>query len=381
QSTGTWTKVGYETTDIQRKYGAKIEEIDRENRTVKLSFPLEDFSLDKGGISNILSVVAGNLFGLKELENVRLLDVDFPKEFVRQFNGPSFGISGVRKLIGTKDRPHLGTIVKPKIGLSPDSFADVCYEAAMGGVDFIKDDETLANQVFCPIEERISKVVEKLDQVKEETGRTILYSPNVTSDDILETAQIAVDNGASALMIDVLTAGFPSLRTLNENFDLPIHVHRTMHAAITKNPKHGIAMLVFSRLVRLAGGDQLHVGCPFGKMEGSAKAIKENYDALRSGWFGLKTVFPVCSGGVHPLLVEGNLEASGTDIVIQAGGGIHGHPLGTRKGATAMRQAIDAFMEGVSTEEYADDHEELRLAIEKWRKDEGLSGYRKMARF
>ncbi len=379
QSTGTWTEVGYETSDIQKKYGAKIEDIDKENNIVKLSFPLDDFSLDKGGISNILSVVAGNLFGLKELENVRLLDVDFPKEFVKQFKGPSFGISGVRKLVGSKDRPHLGTIVKPKIGLDPSSFADVAYEAAMGGVDFIKDDETLANQVFCPIEERISKVAEKLDQVKEETSRNILYSPNVTSDDILETAQIAVDNGATALMIDVLTAGFPALRALNENFDLPIHVHRTMHAAITKNPRHGIAMLVFSRLVRLAGGDQLHVGCAFGKMGGSAKAIDENYDALRSEWFGLKTVFPVCSGGVHPLYVGGNLRASGTDIIIQAGGGIHGHPLGTRKGAVAMRQAIDAFMEGVSDVEYAEDHEELRLAIEKWGEDEGLMGYRKMA--
>ena len=75
----------------------------------------------------------------------------------------------------------------------------------------------------------------------------------------------------------------------------------------------------------------------------------------------------------------GNLRASGTDIIIQAGGGIHGHPLGTRKGATAMRQAIDAFMEGVSDVEYAEDHEELRLAIEKWGEDEGLMGYRKMA--
>ena len=378
QSTGTWTQVGYETTDVQKKYGAKIEDIDKESKIVKLSFPIEDFSIDKGGISNILSVIAGNLFGLKEIQNVRLLDVEFPKEFVQQFRGPNFGIKGVRKLVGTTNRPHLGTIVKPKIGLDPKSFANVCYEAGMGGVDFIKDDETLANQVFCPIEERITRVAETLDRVKQETGRPVLYSPNVTSDDILETAQIAVDNGATALMIDVLTAGFPALRALNENFNLPIHVHRTMHGAITKNPRHGITMLVFSKLVRLSGGDQLHVGCPLGKMEGSEKAIKCNQDALRNDWYGLKTTFPVCSGGVHPLLVGGNLEASGTDIIVQAGGGIHGHPLGTRKGATAMRQAIDAHMEGMTAEEYAKDHEELRMALEKWGTDEGISRYKKM---
>lgn len=379
QSTGTWTYVGYETRGIQQKYGAKVEEIDEENRIVEILFPMEDFSIEKGGISNILSIVAGNLFGLKELENVRLLDVRFPREFVKKFRGPNFGIPGIRKIVGTKDRPHLGTIVKPKIGLDPKSFAAVCYEAAMGGVDFIKDDETLANQVFCPIEERITSVVEKLDLVREERGKRVLYSPNVTSDNIMETAQLAIDNGANALMIDVITAGFPALRALNENFKLPIHVHRTMHAAFTKNPKHGIAMLVLSKLVRLAGGDQLHVGCPFGKMEGSARAIKENHDALRNEWHGLKPVFPVCSGGVHPLLVEGNLKVSGKDIVIQAGGGIHGHPLGTRGGAMAMRQAIDAFMEGIAIGRYAEEHKELKMALEKWRKDEGLLRYKRMS--
>jgi len=52
--------------------------------------------------------------------------------------------------------------------------------------------------------------------------------------------------------------------------------------------------------------------------------------------------------------------------VLQAGGGIHGHPDGTEAGARAMRQAVDAFMEGVSAEEYAKDHYELKRALEKW---------------
>jgi ribulose-bisphosphate carboxylase large chain len=208
--------------------------------------------------------------------------------------------------------------------------------------------------------------MEMLDRAKEETGKNCLYAVNVTSEEIIDTAQLATDNGANCLMIDVITNGFPALRAL-KTFSLPIHVHRTMHAVITRNKKHGISMLVLSRLVRLGGGDQLHVGCAKGKMEKDAEVLK-NYKALRGEWFGLRASFPVCSGGIHPALVESNLKALGTDVVIQAGGGIHGHPLGTTAGAKAMMQAVDAFMPGVSAIEYTRDHKELRLALEKWTK-------------
>ncbi len=366
QSTGTWTEVSTADREIHKKYGARVIESDIETGRVEISFPVVDFSLDIGGISNILSVVAGNLFGLREVKAVRLLDVEFPEEILDKFKGPRFGIQGVRKILNTQKsgRPHIGTIIKPKIGLPPEKFAEVAYEAACGGVDFIKDDETLVNQSFCPLEERVSKTMEALDRAKEETSQPCLYAPNVTSDNIIDSAQLAVDNGAKALMIDFLTAGFSALVTLRENFKLPIHVHRTMHGAITRNKNHGISMLVFSKLVRMAGGDQLHAGCAMGKME--KEGIKENYNALREPWGNLKPVFPVCSGGVHPGYIEGNVSAGGKDIIIQAGGGIHGHPLGTRAGARAMRQAVDAVMKGIPLKEYAEEHKELKLALEKW---------------
>jgi ribulose-bisphosphate carboxylase large chain len=64
--------------------------------------------------------------------------------------------------------------------------------------------------------------------------------------------------------------------------------------------------------------------------------------------------------------VHRELEVLGNDIVLQAGGGIHGHPDGTAAGARAMRQAVDAWMEGMTLEEYAADHSELERALKKW---------------
>ena len=81
----------------------------------------------------------------------------------------------------------------------------------------------------------------------------------------------------------------------------------------------------------------------------------------------LKTVLPVASGGLASTLVPALLETFGNDVVIQAGGGIHGHPDGTTAGAKAMRQAVDAVLKEVTLEEYAKTHKELKAALEQWK--------------
>ena len=371
ESIGTWTTVGTTRENVKRLAGRVFDYQEGNEGIVRIAYPLELFDIDSG-IPNFLSIVAGNLFGLASLRSVKLLDVELPKEYLRGFSGPRFGIEGIRQILGTlKDRrPHVGTIIKPKVGLDPKQTAEVAYQAAVGGVDLIKDDETLTNQSFCPLEERVSRVMEKLDRAVEETGRKILYAVNVSAyhEKMLRLAQTAISNGANCLMIDFLTAGFSGLQALSgeDSFNVPIHVHRTMHGVFDRNPKHGIAMIVLAKLVRLAGGDQLHTGTAAGKMEDAGKAVKDVNSFLRSEWDGLKTVLPVASGGIHPGIVPDNVQALGKDILIQAGGGIHGHPQGTRAGAKAMRQAIDALMNNTTLEAYAKTHKELASALDKW---------------
>ncbi|MEM2927197.1 MAG: RuBisCO large subunit C-terminal-like domain-containing protein, partial [Candidatus Bathyarchaeia archaeon] len=219
ESIGTWTPLRTPQEWIRKDLAAKVFRWRGKRRgLVWVAFPLDLFDLETGGIPNILSIVAGNLFGLGALKNVRLLDLEFPRELRKAFPGPRFGIEGIRSLLGTLQdrRPHLGTIIKPKVGLGPLETAKVAYEAALGGVDFIKDDETLVNQAFCRLEARVAKVMEALDKAKSETGRRVLYALNVTSSPlrILELAERAKQNGANMLMVDVLTAGFSAVQAL-----------------------------------------------------------------------------------------------------------------------------------------------------------------------
>lgn len=368
QSTGTWTGITTLGQDVFDKYGAKVFSIERDR--VRLGFPNDDFSIDIGGVPQILSVIAGNLFGLESIHKIRLEDVFFPKEIQSMFKGPKFGIEGLRKSLGRPDKPLVGTIVKPKIGLSPKEMADYVYEAGKGGLTNSKDDETLVNQKFCPIEDRTVAIAEATDRLKSE-GHQMMHAINVSTggDKILELAERIQSLGATELMVDVITCGFSAVQALAEDpsIKVPIHVHRTMHGAITRDPLHGIAMLPMVKLVRMCGGDALHIGTlGVGKMSGDPQGDMDNLHACTDKNEPYKPVMPVCSGGVYPGIIHRIVEESGFDVQIQAGGGVAGHPGGIRKGAMGMSQAVDAAYLGVKPQEYAKTHEELKVALDKW---------------
>ncbi|MEE8167594.1 MAG: type III ribulose-bisphosphate carboxylase [Candidatus Hydrothermarchaeales archaeon] len=363
-SIGTWTELTTTTPYVEELH-AKVFSI--QGNQVKIAYPAELF--ETGSIPNLLSSVAGNVFGLAALQNLRLEDITLPEKLLASFKGPKYGISGIRGLLGVRDRPLVGTIIKPKLGLKTEDHARVAYEAWLGGCDVVKDDENLGDQAFNPFSRRLIETLKARDKAETKTGERKVYMVNITatSDEMVKRAQEVVDHGGEYAMVDVLTCGFSSLQSLrDQDFELVYHAHRAGHAAFTKNPKHGIAMRVISKLVRIIGLDQLHVGTGVGKMFESKEEVLQNCDALRGDMPGMKPVLPVASGGLYPGLVPQLREIFGRDFVIQSGGGVHGHPKGTVAGAKALRQAVEAALEDIPLTEYAEAHDELRLALEKW---------------
>jgi len=363
-SVGTWT----ELTTIKpyvEKLAARVFSINGNN--IRVAYSIELF--EQGNMPNILSSVAGNVFGLRALKNLRLNNIHLPKELVQSFKGPKYGVDGIRKLLNVTDRPLVGTIIKPKLGLKTKDHAKVAYDAWVGGCDVVKDDENLSSQRFNPFDERVVATIEMRDRAEEETGEKKVYMVNVTAEtkEMLKRTQFVQDHGGRYLMIDILTCGFSALQTIREqDFGLVIHAHRAGHAAFTKNQKHGISMRVIAKVARIIGVDQLHVGTVVGKMSETKEDVSENCEAITTELDGLKKVLPVASGGLYPGLVPALMKFFGKDFVIQAGGGIHGHAKGTVSGAKAMRQAVDATLHGLSLKEYAKAHKELQEALNIW---------------
>ena len=381
-SIGTWTEVATMSKELAQRLKPSVFHIDQDKKIIKIAYTEELF--EAGNIPQILSAIAGNIFGMKVIENLRLLDIDFPKSILNSYKGPNFGIDGIRKLLGVKNRPLLGTIVKPKVGLDEEQHAQVCGQAWLGGLDIVKDDENLTNMKFNQFKLRVSKTLKVRDKIENETGEKKIYMPNITAklSDMMSRADHVLEQGGEYVMLDIVTVGFSALQEIRdylEERNLVIHAHRAMHAALTRNPHHGLTMLVLAKLMRLIGMDQLHTGTIVGKMEGDRAEVQEinenitsqqitgnNITILDQDWGVIKPILPVASGGLSPLHIPELIRLLGKDMVFQFGGGCHGHPDGTLAGAKAIRQAVEASLNGISLKDYSSKNLELRRALDKW---------------
>ncbi len=375
-SNGTWTAL--KIPEHIRALSAKVYEIN--DNYVKIAYPNDLF--EEGNMPQILSSIAGNIFGMKALDGLRLVDVKWPKNLINSFKGPQYGIKGIRDLLNVKRRPITATVPKPKVGYYAEEHAQHGYEIWTGGVDLLKDDENLSNQRFNRFEKRLDLSMKMRDKAENETGERKSYLINITAevDEMKRRAKLVKDFNNEYVMIDILTIGWAAVQTIREECEklgLVIHAHRAFHAAFDRNPNHGMSMKVLAEIARIQGVDQLHIG-GLGKLAGDKKEVYNNYikialnsneaddEVLEQNWYGMQNCLSVCSGGVHPGIIHRLMELLSTDIAVQVGGGVLGHPGGTKSGAKALRQAINAYMENVSVKEYAKNHIELEQALELW---------------
>jgi ribulose-bisphosphate carboxylase large chain len=380
-SIGTWTDIATMNPTIAAKLRPTVYDINRQKKIVKIAYPQELF--EPGNMSQILSSIAGNIFGMKALNNLRLIDINFPKGILKSFKGPRFGIKGIKKLTKIKNRPILGTIVKPKVGLNEKEHAQVAYHAWVGGLDIVKDDENLSSMLFNNFDIRIKETLKQKRKAEKETGEKKIYMPNITAEtlEMIRRANLVKQNGGEYIMIDILTCGWAGLQTIrNLDLGLVIHAHRAGHAALTRNRLHGISMLTIAKIARLIGCDQLHIGTVVGKMDGNFDEVYEIEEeieqsfitknkkthTLEQKWQNIKPTFAVASGGLHPGHLPKLIKLLGKNIVAQFGGGCHGHPDGTLAGARAIRQACEATIKNIPLRTYAKKHYELLRAIEKF---------------
>lgn len=368
-SVGTWTDVATEQKTIWERLHAKVTAIDEHSGRITIAFPLELF--EPGNIPQLLSSIAGNIFGLKEVTGLKLLDIDFPEPYVRSFPGPALGIEGIRDLTGIYNKPLLGSIIKPKIGLTAEEHAEAAMDVWSGGINLVKDDENLTSMTFNTFTDRVNEVTKRMKENGYLTyGQARIHAFNITAqyEEMFTRATYVRDAQANCIMVDVLTAGYSSVQGIrNRNFGMMIHAHRAMHAAFTRSAQYGISMLVLAKLSRLAGVDSLHTGTVVGKMDGGIEEVVAINNFLRRDWYGLKTVLPTASGGLHPGHVPDLVRILGNNMLLNFGGGIHGHPDGSAAGARAVSQALEATLHGIPIRQ-ATDKPELAKALKKWDK-------------
>ncbi|GAA1550797.1 ribulose-bisphosphate carboxylase large subunit family protein [Kribbella sancticallisti] len=366
QSTGTFVAVARETAELRDRFAARVLDIEelpptgtadlpgairpagapRRSARVRIAFGLENFG---PSLPNLLAAVAGNLFELRQVAGIRLLDLDLPSAFAERYPGPQYGVAGTRAALDRPDSILLGTIVKPSIGLPVEELRVVVRELAEAGIDFIKDDELMGNPPHSPLPDRIAVVTEELDRVAQRTGRRTMYAFNITDDldRMAANHDLVRDAGGSCVMVCVNLVGATGLAWLRQRCELPIHGHRAMTGLYTRAPQLGIDFLAWSKLARLAGADHLHTNGFSNKFYETDDEVLRSIQAVRRPLFGGYETLPVLSSGQWAGLAPETFRRTGTtDLLVLAGGGIHGHPDGAGAGVTAMRAAWRCAVDG-----------------------------------
>ena len=391
QSSGTFLALKGETEELKQRSRARVKSIKtlesvnaptlpsahatREVQSsifyraeIEVAFPVANVGPN---LSSLLATVAGNLFELGEVTGLRLLDIDLEADYVGKFAGPAFGVSGTRRLADIQERPLIGTIIKPSIGLTPEQTADLVDRLCEAGIDFIKDDELIADPPYAPFEERLRAVMPVLHRHADRIGRMPMYAINISGsiDEMMHRHDLVKDMGGTCVMVSVNWVGFSAVEHLRRHGCLPIHGHRNGWGAFTRHNWLGFSFPAYQKLWRLAGIDHLHVNGIRSKFWEPDNSVIESARSCLVTWSGLQPIMPVFSSGQWasqaPDLYR---ELASTDLMHLAGGGIIGHPDGIAAGVTSMRESWEAAVAGIDLAVYAQTHSSLRHAIDHFGK-------------
>ncbi len=380
QTIGTWLPIPGITEEIRENHMGKVVQIydvpsidlstqvteEERHYLIRIAYPAINFTPD---FPLLITALLGN--DASTSAQVKLLDIEFPKRFAEEFGGPNYGMEGVRKLTGIKERPLLLNMIKPCTGLKPEEGARIFYETALGGVDLIKDDELLGSPSYSKAADRVKAFRKAAEAAYEKTGKKVIYIVNVTDGaaTLSDTVNSVIEAGAEAIMINFAAVGYSILHQLARTVKVPILAHCAGAGMYYEGINSGMSSpLSVGKLTRLAGADIVMINTPYGGYPLQYQKYVQTAGQLTLPMYKIKPSMPSIGGGVHPGMVERYIKEMGKDIVLAAGGAVQGHPMGSAEGARAMLQAIDAVMEGVSLTEAAKSKEELAVALKLWNK-------------
>lgn len=387
QSAGTFVKVPGETPELLAAHGARVEQItpletvdtptlpgtkppaksatvSYQRAEVRLSFPFENVG---ASLTTLITTISGNLYELGQFSGLRLMDVQIPAPFAAAYPGPQFSIAGTRQLSGVYDRPLIGTIIKPSVGLTPEATAELVGTLCAAGIDFIKDDELQTNSPHSPLQARVEAVMRVINDHAAKTGKKVMYAFNITADidDMLWHHDIVLSHGGTCVMVNMLAAGATAVAKLRQHAQLPIHGHRAGWGALSRQPYLGMEYTAYQKLMRLAGVDHLHVNGIRNKFCETDASVIASAKACLTPMFDGYQAMPVFSSGQWAGQAPDTYQAlNSVDLIYLAGGGIMAHPEGIAAGVESLREAWEAAMQGIPLDQYAQSHMALQQAME-----------------
>jgi ribulose-bisphosphate carboxylase large chain len=303
----------------------KIESFERAEKgwLAKISFAVEITAFE---FTQLLNVIFGNI-SIKP--GIKVQKINLSASLLKHFKGPKFGRDGIRKLLNVYDRPLLFTALKP-MGFSAKELGELAYKFALGGIDIIKDDHGLSNQIFAPFTDRVKYCVEGIEKANSETGLNCIYVPNITAsyDGTMERAELAKKLGAKGVLVSPALTGLGAIKKLadDDGFDIPVFSHPAFQGSYLTCTESGLSHYVLcGQITRLAGADGVVYPNFGGRFSFTKQECIDIAEATKVDMGHIKPIFPCPGGGMGLDRVPEMLEVYGKDVVFLMGGGLFRH--------------------------------------------------------
>jgi ribulose 1,5-bisphosphate carboxylase large subunit-like protein len=386
QSTGTFVPVPGETEELKNRVAARVVAMRNlppvhtssfpydgagpfNRAEADIAFPFEAIGTD---LAALMTIAIGGVFAIKGFTGIRVIDMKLPEEFAKAWPGPQFGIAGSRRLTGVHDRPIIGTIIKPALGLRPPETAALVKDVIDADVDFVKDDEKLMSPAYSPLEARLKAIMPMILEREQRTGKKVMYAWGISAtdpDEMMRNHDLVVKHGGNCAVININSIGFGAMAFLRKRSALVLHAHRNGWDILTRHPGLGMDFKVYQQFWRLLGVDQFQINGIRIKYWEPDESFVASFKALSAPLFDPHDrPLPVAGSGQWGGQAPDTYERTGRtiDLLYLCGGGIVSHPGGAAAGVRAVRQAWEAAIKGVALSAYAKDHPELAQSIAKF---------------
>ena len=290
-------------------------------------------------IPQFLNVLFGNS-SMKD--NLKIIKLSLPDEFLRHFSGPRYGIEGLRKKTGIYNRPLACTALKP-MGAPIRELAKMAAGFVRGGGDILKDDHGLADQSYHPFKERVLRCQEAVSQANAQCGNNAIYCPMISGrfDEIEEQVQFALENDVQGFLIAPMLVGFDTMRYLAQQYKVVIIGHPALSGVFYSSANHGITPAVLlGSIYRMIGADISIFVNYGGRFPLTKTDCLDLSEALRAPLGNLRPSFPSPAGGMSVDKVGEMVETYGKDTVFLISGALIEY-------AADMETSTKVFMEKV----------------------------------
>jgi ribulose-bisphosphate carboxylase large chain len=269
-----------------------------------------------GDVAQLVNMLFGNT---SMHAHVELVDVAFPDDLLALFPGPRFGATGLRQVLGVRDRALTCAALKPQ-GLPVERLAALCYTFAMAGIDVIKDDHGLADQTYSPFDSRVEACQRAIERAAADSGHRAIYAPSIVGSPRRASAQIrrARDVGAGAVLLAPSLLGLPSFAEMvREEVDVPVLAHPSFTGGTRVAPP-----LLMGTLFRLLGADAVIFPHFASRFAFSAPVCADIVARGRAALGRCAPTMPVPAGGVQLDAVQTALDFYGPEVMLLIGGSL-----------------------------------------------------------